>query len=100
MTTYNFVKDKGDELSAAGKNDDWATAFSQGYADIAFGNANSGICVDPTNAPTYNGDTVTAASGIAVYVAGLFGTGGVTPAVPASAGTYNSSSISFDLYHP
>jgi hypothetical protein len=100
--SYNFIKDKRDEddpdTAASGtmsNNESWSGSFAEGYANIAYGNSTSGVCVDPTKT-NYNGDPVNGS--IAVYVAGLFGTGGVTPAVPAAAGEY-SASVGFDLYH-
>ena len=101
LGAYNFVKDKRDEDDPlTSYEEDWARSFAGGYANIAYGNPGGGVCVDPANTtpgPTqYQGDDVDGS--IAVYIAGLFGTGGVTPAVPASAGVY-SSAISFDLYH-
>lgn len=115
QTAYNFVKDIRDEDDPElTSNQSWDTpmviggetvpgAFSAGYANVAWGPVpgHSGVCVDPTNATPgenqYKGDTVD--GNIAVYVAGLFATGGVTPASPASAGDY-SGTIYFDLYHP
>ena len=94
---HNFIKDKRDEDDPATTTQDesWGTAFTAGYANIAFGGPTGGYCVDPTNnAPgpnQYKGDAVNGS--VAVYVAGLFGTGGAT-----SAGDYTSS-IYFDLYH-
>jgi len=102
---HNFIKDKRDQDDPATvtnpdgtlAKEDWASAFAVGYANIAFGDATGGFCVDPTNTTPsdpknkYKGDAVSGS--IAVYIAGLFGTGGAT-----SAGDY-SSSIYFDLYH-
>ena len=97
LGAYNFIKDKRDEddPDTTPADESWATAFADGYANIAYGNAGGGVCVDPTKTD-YEGDPVDGS--IAVYMAGLFGTGGVTPAVPASAGNYSTSFI-FELYH-
>jgi len=105
QTTYNFVKDKRDEDDPATttQNESWTQVFTDGYPNVAWGpvSGHSGVCVDPTNTtagPTqYRGDNIDGS--VAIYVAALFATGGVTPAVPASAGTY-SGTIWFDLYHP
>lgn len=95
--TYNFVKDKRDQDDPATPtdNESWASSFAEGYANIAYGGTTGGVCVNPTK-PGNNGDAVTGS--IALYVAGMFGTGGVTPAVPAAAGSY-SSAITIELYH-
>ena len=104
-SAHNYIIDKRDEDDPATvtnpdgtlAKEDWASAFAVGYANIAFGDATGGFCVDPTNTTPsdpknkYKGDAVSGS--IAVYIAGLFGTGGAT-----SAGDY-SSSIYFDLYH-
>lgn len=95
---HNFIKDlrDQDDPSTAGYNESWASAYADGYANIAYGSGpgSKGVCVDPTNsaagATQYQGDAVDGS--IAVYVAGLFGTGSV------GAGTYNSN-VYFDLYH-
>lgn len=110
QTAYNFVKDKRDEddplTVPVGSNlndESWAGSFNVGYPNVAWGPVPGagGVCVDPTNAAPgpnqFRGDTVNGS--VAVYIAGLFATGGVTPAVPASAGDY-SGTIYFDLYHP
>ncbi|MDP3790724.1 MAG: hypothetical protein Q8R38_01620 [Candidatus Omnitrophota bacterium] len=127
QTSYNFVKDIRDEDDPATNvdnpltpaideisNESWDTpivvggntyngAFTNGYPNVAFGPVvgGGGVCVDPTNTASgpnqYRGDPINGT--IAVYVAGLFTTGGVTPAAPASAGSY-SGTIYFDLYHP
>lgn len=97
-SAHNFIKDLRDEddPSTAAYDESWADAYAAGYANIAYGSGpgSKGVCVDPTNSavgPTqYQGDEVDGS--IAVYVAGLFGTGSV------GAGTYNSN-ILFDLYH-
>jgi len=98
LGAYNFIKDKRDEDDPAtgGTDESWAAGFADGYANIAYGNAGGGVCVDPSNGPSYQGDAIDGQ--VAVYIAGLFGTGGVTPAVPAAAGDY-ASSFYFDLYH-
>lgn len=93
-SAHNFLKDKSDQddpLTTA-YDESWATAFGAGYANIAYGAGPgpSGFCVDPTVGDPYQGDAVNGS--IAVYVAGLFGTGANT------AGIY-SSNIYFDLYH-
>ena len=110
--SYNFVKDLRDEDDPStpyndggtptdpsddtGANESWATGLLTGYPNIAFGGPGYGFCVDPSAGAPYTGD---AADGtIALYVAGLFGTGGVTPAAPAAAGTY-SSNIYVELLH-
>lgn len=98
-SAYNFVKDIRDEddPSTAAQDESWTAAQAAGYANIAFGTGPgaAGNCVDPTNSAPgpnqYKGDAVNGS--VAVYLAGLFGTGGGT-----SAGTY-SSNIYFDLYH-
>lgn len=105
QTSYNFVKDIRDEDDPAtvGQNESWTQVFTDGYPNVAWGPVvgGGGTCVDPTNSAPgpdqYRGDAISGT--VAVYVTGLFGTGGVTPASPASAGTY-SSTIYFDLYHP
>jgi hypothetical protein len=105
QTSYNFVKDKRDEddTATSGVNESWAAGFAAGYPNVAWGPVagGGGVCVDPTNATEgatqYRGDSLTGS--VAIYVAGLFATGGVTPASPASAGDY-SGTIHFDLYHP
>jgi len=102
LGAYNFVKDKRDEDDPAttGDNESWANAFVAGYANIAYGNTGGGVCVDPANTavgPTqFQGDAIDGE--IAVYIAGLFGTMGATPPVPATAGDYATSFV-FDLYH-
>ena len=102
---YNFVKDKRDEDDPATttQNESWGTAFTQGYPNIAFGDTTGGFCVDPTNSAVgpnqYKGDPITGGVGIALYVAALWGTGGVSPAVPAGAGSY-STTFTVELYHP
>jgi len=99
---YNFVKDLNDEDDpiTTAYDESWAVPFAQGYANIAFGSGTTGYCVDPTKLTPpetkYRGEAIT--NQVAVYVAGLFATGGVTPAVPASAGDYIST-LAFDLYH-
>ena len=98
-SAYNFIKDKRDEddPTTTGQDESWTTAFAAGYANIAYGSGSGaqGFCVDPTitaaGPDQYKGDAVNGS--IAVYVAGLFATGGST-----SAGSY-SSNIYFDLYH-
>ena len=106
-TGYNFVKDTRDENDpATPDNESWASAFADAYADIAYGAPGNASpyswCVDPTvyyavNDPrNYKGDP--ADGSIAVYVACLFGTNGMTPPVPAAAGSY-SAKIYFMLYH-
>jgi hypothetical protein len=99
-TAYNFVKDKRDEddplTTGTGKDESWAAAFASGYANIASGTPGGGYCVDPTKPEPYQGDAITGS--IAVYIAGGFGTGFVSPAVIGGAGSY-SSNIYFDLYH-
>lgn len=107
QTSYNFVKDIRDEddpaTTGADKNESWTAGFADGYPNVAWGPVvgGGGVCVDPTNTTAgpdqYRGEAISGS--VAVYVAGLFGTGGVSPAVPASAGTY-SGTIYFDLYHP
>lgn len=103
VTSYNFVKDMRDEddPATAGGDESWATSFAQGYANIAWGAGSTGVCVDPTNTTPgnnqYKGDAISGT--VAVYVAALFKTGGVSPNVAASAGTYGTT-IYFDLYHP
>ncbi len=111
LGAYNFVKDKRDQDDPATvdnpgtpdiveNNESWAAAFADGYANIAYGNAGGGVCIDPANTtagPTqYQGDAVDGA--IAVYLAGYFGTMAATPPIPATAGDYTTSYI-FDLYH-
>lgn len=93
---HNFIKDirDQDDTSTAAYDESWIGAG--GYPVIAYGTGPGaqGQCVDPTNntpGPTqYQGDAVNGS--IAVYVAGLFGTG------YSGAGSY-SSNIYFDLYH-
>ena len=105
QTSYNFVKDIRDEddPGTAVDNESWSVAFAGGYPNVAWGPVvgGGGVCVDPTNTTPgpnqYKGEAISGS--VAVYVAGLFGTGGVTPASPASAGSY-SGTIYFDLYHP
>lgn len=97
-SAHNFVKDIRDEddTTTGSYNESWADAYSKGYANIAYGTGPgaAGYCVDPTNttpgANQYKGDAVDGS--IAVYLAGLFGTGN------GAAGEY-SASIYFDLYH-
>ena len=102
---YNFIKDIRDEddPSTASTDESWTAAQTAGYPNIAYGDATGGHCVDPSNTtsgPTqYQGDAVTPTSGVAVYIAAQWATGGMSPADPAGAGTYNSN-INFDLYHP
>lgn len=108
--TYNFVKDWRDEddpltLDDPGtpevENDEsWVAAFAQGYANIAYGDSTgAGVCVDPANPPTYRGDEIPSTThSISVYIAGLFGTSGMNPAIPAAAASY-STTFYFDLYH-
>ena len=99
--TYNFVKDERDEDDSATSayDESWATGFAGGYPNIAYGSSTgAGFCVDPTNSPSFQGDAVTAASGISVYIAGMFATSGVSPAVPAAGGSY-ATNFKFDLYH-
>ena len=103
----SFVKDVRDEddpkTTGAKENESWADGFANGYPTIAWGPVpgGGGVCVDPTNTASgdnqYKGDTIN--DSVAVYIAGLFATGGMTPAIPAAAGEY-SSTIYFDLYHP
>lgn len=105
QTSYNFVKDKRDEDDPATTVDDesWSVSFAGGYPNVAWGPipGGGGVCVDPTNSAAgpnqYRGDAINGT--VAVYIASLFSTGGVTPASPASAGSY-SGTIYFDLYHP
>ena len=107
QTSYNYVKDKRDEddpsTTGVGKDESWAAGLTDGYPNVAWGPVvgGGGVCVDPTNSTAgttqYRGDAINGS--VAVYVAGLFATGGMTPAVPASAGDY-SGTICFDLYHP
>ncbi len=99
----NFVKDKRDQddpaTTGVGKDESWTVGFADGYPNVAWGPVpgHSGVCVDPTVGDPFKGDTIDGT--VAVYIAGLFATGGVSPAVPASAGDY-SGTIYFDLYHP
>lgn len=120
-TGYNFIKDKRDEDDPADNTGDpvdpaepdgpkkpkddsedqsWDAAFAGGYPNIAVGAPGNAapysFCVDPTAGDPFHGDP--ADGTIAVYIAGMFGTGGMSPAVPASAGVYKSD-IGFDLYH-
>jgi hypothetical protein len=99
-TTYNFVKDKRDEddPATASADESWATAFSQGYPNIAYGGPGGGFCVDPTNAPSYQGDAVTASSGVSLYLAAGWGTSYATPSAPAGAGSYSTNFV-IELYH-
>lgn len=102
---YNFIKDLGDlddpltldnlATPEVENNESWALNATT-YANIAYGGPGGGVCVNPTNPPNYNGNPINGS--IAVYIAGLFGTGGVSPAVPAAAGSY-SSLIYLELYH-
>ena len=96
---YNFIKDLRDEddpATALPQDESWAAGLAGGYPNIAFGGPGYGFCVDPSVGSPYTGD---AADGtISLYIAGLFGTGGVTPAAPAAAGSY-SSSIYVELLH-
>lgn len=107
----NYVKDLRDQddpatvddpLVAGIQNDEsWATSDAQGYTTIAYGGPGGGYCVDPLNQTVgqeNRGDAVTSTTGIAVYVIGLWGTSGATPAIPAGAGSYTAT-FGFDLYH-
>ena len=107
-TGYNFIKDKRDEddpeTTLPHEKEDWDFSFGGGYANVAWGlgDSETQVCVDPTvyyvegDKRNYIGDTISGS--FDVYIAGLFGTGGMTSPVPASAGNY-ASSIYFDLYH-
>jgi hypothetical protein len=105
QTSYNFVKDIRDEDDpvTTTTNESWASSFAGGYPNVAWGPVvgGGGVCVDPTNSAAgpnqYRGEAISGT--VAIYVAGLFSTGGVTPASPASAGVYGGT-IYFDLYHP
>ena len=103
----NFVKDMRDQddpgTTGTGKDESWTAGFANGYPNIAWGPVagGGGVCVDPMNTTAgvnqYRGDPISGS--VAVYVAGLFASGGVSPVVPAAAGDY-SGTIYFDLYHP
>ncbi len=99
-TTYNFVKDKRDEDDpATGTADEsWTAAMAGGYPNIAYGGPGGGFCVDPTVPTTYQGDAVTASTGVALYLAAGWGTSFVTPSAPAGAGSYSTNFV-IELYH-
>ena len=115
LATYlsgsNYVKDLRDQddpatlddpLKTGIQNDEsWATSDAQGYTTVAYGGPAGGYCVDPLNQTVGHeneGDAVTSTTGIAVYIIGLWGTSGATPAIPAGAGSYTAS-FGFDLLH-
>jgi hypothetical protein len=104
-TKYNFVLDKRDEddPDTAAYDESWGYGYANGYPNIAWGpvTGGGGVCVDPTNTAAgpnrYRGEAINGS--VAVYIAGMFLTGGTTTGTPASAGDY-SGTIYFDLYHP
>lgn len=99
----NFVKDLRDQDDpiTATEDESYAAADAAGYTNVAYGGPAGGFCVDPLNLTKdheYEGDAITPTTGIAVYMIGLWGTSGMTPAIPASAGSYSTTFV-FDLYH-
>lgn len=99
-TTYNYVKDKRDEddpATTGTQDESWAAAFAGGYPNIAYGGPGGGFCVDPT-VSGFQGDAVTAASGVALYLAAGWSTSFATPSAPAGAGAYSTNFV-IELYH-
>lgn len=107
----NYVKDLRDQDDPATVDDpavpgvqndeSWATSDAQGYTNIAYGGPGGGYCIDPLNqlvGHENEGDAITPTTGVAIYIIGLWGTSGATPAIPAGAGSY-SAAFGFDLFH-
>ena len=86
---YNYVKDMNDE-DDPGQTGDQGWSETDGYPNIAYGGAGYAYCIDPTNAPSYQGDAITGS--VDLFLGCLFGD--VTPV----AGSY-SSKVYFDLMH-
>jgi len=91
IDAYNYIKDvtDADIPDTTTINESWTEAHAAGYANIAYGNADGGFCVDPTAADT-QGDAIDGT--IDLYIATLFGD------VPPAAGDYTMK-VAIDLVH-
>lgn len=85
LTGWTYVKDKKDvDMPGTPTNENWTTAHSDGYTNIAYGGPDYLMVVKPSGA------VLDTDNKLMVYLGGLFGS--------AAADTY-STTIGIDLYH-